>query len=109
MTFPKRLQDQLDRLEPQFRDAFIASVRDVSSAAQLSAIAGHLEAGNIAAAVAALNLSPGFFAPLDDTIRAAYLTGGRDALSSLPAIASPFPVAAWLSALTEGTQGPKRG
>ena len=106
---PKRLQDQLDKFEPQFRKAFLAAIQDVRSSAQLSTIVGHLEAGNITAAVAALNLAPGFFAPLDDTIRAAYLAGGRDALAALPAISSPFPMDPWLFVLMAEIHERKRG
>jgi hypothetical protein len=88
---PRRLQRQIDAMEPAIRDAFLASIADVRSSAQLSAIAGHLARGDIAAAVLAVGIVPGFFAPLDDALRAAYLMGGRDAIAALPAITDPFP------------------
>ena len=90
---PARLQAQIDAMEPLIRDAFLAAVNDVRSSAQLALIVGHLERGDVRAAVDALGLDPAFFAPLDDAIRAAYLAGGRDAILALPAIANPFPVA----------------
>lgn len=97
----------LDKLAPEVRDAFVAAINDVTSNAQLAVIVGHLEAGRIDAALAALNIRPEFFAPLDDALRTAYLIGGRDALAGFPAIADPFTAAAWLRGLTGGTRGPK--
>lgn len=88
---PLRLRRQIEAMEPQIREAFISSIQDVRSSAQLAAIARHLERGDVAAAIAAIGLAPAFFAPLDDALRAAYLMGGRDALAALPAIADPFP------------------
>lgn len=85
------LQALLDRLAPAVRDAFLAAIYDVRSEAQLAVIVGHIERGDIEAALRALNLDPAFFAPLDDAITAAYLQGGRDAAAGLPAIPSPFP------------------
>lgn len=84
----KQLQGLLDKLTPLLRQAFMESIGDIKSAAQLSAIAGHLASGNVAQALIALNLRPEFFAPLDDTIRAAYLEGGRAASAAIPAVAS---------------------
>jgi hypothetical protein len=80
-------------MEPLIRDAFLASIADIRSSAQLSLIVGHLERGDARSAADALGLDPAFFAPLDDAIRAAYLSGGRDAIMALPAIANPFPAA----------------
>lgn len=84
----KQLQGLLDKLTPLLRQAFLESIGDIKSAAQLSAIAGHLQAGNVAQALIALNLRPEFFAPLDDTIRAAYLEGGKAAVAAMPAMPS---------------------
>jgi hypothetical protein len=90
---PARIQAQIDAMEPRIREAFIAAVNDLTSSAQMALIVGHLERGDVRAAVDALGIDPAFFAPLDDALRAAYLTGGRDALLALPAIANPFPAA----------------
>ena len=85
-----KLQQIIDALEPRIREAFLQSIADITSAAKLSAVIGHLEAGNIEAALVALNLREEFFGPLDDAIRRAYLEGGASMLAGLPALASPF-------------------
>jgi hypothetical protein len=95
-----------EQMEPRIRAAFLASIRDIRSEAQLSAIIGHIEAGRIDLALTALNLRPEFFAPLDDALRGAYLAGGAAAVTALPRIADPFPVRASRCASTDETRGP---
>ncbi len=89
----------LDQLEPSVRKAFLASIQDIRSEAQMAVIVGALERGDIPAALTALNLRPEFFAPLDDVLRAAYMQGGAEALAGLPRLPDPFPEGAWLRAL----------
>lgn len=99
----------LDALAPNVRAAFLASIADIKSEAQLSVIVGALERGDIEAALQALNLRAEFFAPLDDALRAAYLQGGANALAGLPVIPDPFPAGAWLRGLMAAIQERKRG
>lgn len=99
----------LDRLAPSVRDAFLASINDITSEAQLRLIAEHLERGDIEAAIAAANVRPEFFAPLDDALRQAYIRGGVDALSDLPRLRDPFLVLVWLCVSASAIRGPKRG
>lgn len=87
---PKDVQAALDRLEPEFRAAFMQAIADVRSAAQLQTVIGHIEAGNVEAAVTALRLDPMFFDPLDRALRNAFVAGGIQALSGIPAIPDPF-------------------
>lgn len=84
------IEKAIQMLEPQVREAFLSAVADVRSSAQLVYIVKALEAGDIDRALTLARIEPAFFAPLDDAIRAAYLMGGRDALTGLPAIADPF-------------------
>ena len=98
----------LDRLEPAIRRAFEEAIADIRSAAQLQAVIGHLEAGNVEAAIVALNLRAEFFAPLDDALRAAFNAGGVSALAGLPALPDPFPARALWRALMDATQGPSK-
>ena len=101
------LQAILDRLEPAVRRAFEEAIADIRSAAQLQAVIGHLEAGNVEAALIALNLRAEFFQPLDDALRSAFNAGGVSALAGLPALPVPFPLAlAWWRALTAATREP---
>lgn len=99
------LQAILDKLEPAVRRAFEEAIADIRSAAQLHAVIGHLEAGDINAAIVALNLRAEFFAPLDDALRQAFNAGGVSALAGLPALPDPFPARALWRALMEGTHG----
>ena len=96
---PKALQLAIDAMEPEFRKAFLAAVQDIRSNAQLAVVASAIEEGRINDALRALNVDPVFWAPLDDTIRTAYLLGGRDALAGLPVIPDPAGLGKWLSAL----------
>ena len=103
------MADKLDailaRLEPDVRRAFEEAIADLRSAAQLQAVIGHIEAGNIEAALIALNLRAEWFAPLDRALTDAFNAGGVSALAGLPALPVPFPLAlAWWRALTAATR-----
>lgn len=93
------------QMEPAIAKAFLAAIEDIRSSAQISLIVGHLERGDVEAAIAALNLRPEFLAPLDDALRAAYLEGGRAALLALPMVADPFPASS-RSVSTDEIRGP---
>ena len=99
----------LDKLEPKVRRAFLQSISDIKSEAQLSVIIGALRRGDIESALRALNLKPEFFAPLDDALRAAYMQGGAAALAGLPRLPDPFQVGAWLRASMAGTNAQSAG
>ena len=86
-------------MEPVIRAAFMDAIRDITSEAQIGVIVAALQEGRVDDAVRALRLGPAFFSPLDDAVRAAYIAGGRDALSGLPAISDPFLRGAWWFAL----------
>ena len=81
----------------------------ITSQAQLQLIIGHLQAGNIEAAIIALNLDPRFFGPLDQAITQAYWQGGVLALAGLPKLPDPFPVAGLSSGLMDDTRAPNNG
>ena len=86
---PPALQAQIEALEPVIRAAFLRSVADIRSEAQLSLVIDALELGDVQRLVTVLNLDPTFFAPLDRAIQGAYLEGGIRALSGLPVIPDP--------------------
>lgn len=65
----------LARLEPEVRRAFEEAIADLRSAAQLQAVIGHIEAGNIEAALIALNLRAEFFAQRDALLNLAFWMG----------------------------------
>lgn len=106
MTPRQRVEAYLAAMEPVLRGAFLAAVEDIRSTAQLALIVGHLEAGRVDMALAALNLRAEFFGPLDDALRQAYYAGGVAAVAALPAIADPFAAGGWSSDSTSAIPGP---
>lgn len=110
MALPRDIQALLDLLEPEIRKAFLEAIQGITSQAQLKAVAGHIEAGNIDAALLALRIDPAFFRPLDRAITDAYYRGGVLALASLPKLPDPFYRAALQSlASMDGTREPLHG
>lgn len=90
MAFPSEVQAILDALEPEVRKAFLDAIGRITSQAQLQTVIGHIQNGNIEAAVAALRVDPVFFQPLDRALSDAYYRGGVAALAALPKIPDPF-------------------
>jgi hypothetical protein len=88
---PADIQAVLDTFEPQLRKAFLDAVEQVKSVAQMQAIIGHLQTGNVEAAVQALRLDKSFYAPLDRVMAEVFWQGGVMALASLPRMRDPFP------------------
>lgn len=89
MSFPAALQRQIDALEPAIREAFLRSIADIRSEAQMALVVDALESGDVQRLIAVLNLDPVFFAPLDRAIQGAYIEGGIRAMSGLPVIPDP--------------------
>lgn len=101
---PADIQRALDTLEPAVRKAFREAVEGIASRAQMQTIIGHIEAGNIDAALAALGIDPRFFAPLDRALSEAFYQGGVIALAGLPRLKDPFPVGGWCLGLMHATR-----
>ena len=100
---------QFEKSHPTLYRAFMASINDITSEAQVAMIAGALERGDIGAAIGALNINPEMFQPLDDALRGAYLQGGRNALAGVPALTDPFLAGVRWFGSTSGTRAPKSG
>lgn len=79
MARKDRIADLADQLEPALRKAFLASIADIRGASQLALIEDALRRGDIDAAVLAVQMARGFFAPLDSALTGAWLAGGQDA------------------------------
>lgn len=73
---PKHVEAALSRLEPAMRDAFLEAIQQIKDAVRLAELEAALAAGNIEVAIEALRLEQGFFGPLYEAQRTAYLTGG---------------------------------
>ena len=99
----------LDKLEPEMRRAFEEAIAKITSQAQIALLEDAIRAGDVAKALAVLNLDPTFFAPLDRAIAESYWRGGVMALAGLGALKDPFLVGAWLSVLMGDTPAPKHG
>jgi len=89
MNIPASLQRQIDALEPVIRQAFLQSIADIRSEAQMALVVDALERGDVQRLMTVLNLDPTFFAPLDRAIQGAYIEGGVRALSGLPVLPDP--------------------
>ena len=109
MALPADVQAILDTLEPAFRKAFADAVDKVTSAAQLRLIEDALRAGNINAAIQALQLDSTFYAPLDRMISEAFWQGGMTVAAGLPVLNSPFPGAASFSVSTRAIIARRNG
>ena len=109
MRVPAQLQRQIDALEPVIRDAFLRSIADIRSEAQMALVVDALERGDVQRLVTVLNLDPAFFAPLDRAIQGAYLEGGARALSGLPVIPDPATGGKSLAASTRVTRARSGG
>ncbi|XHE14083.1 hypothetical protein PCC82_04860 [Agrobacterium deltaense] len=109
MAFPSEFQAILDALEPEVRKAFLDAIGRITSQAQLQTVVGHIQNGNIEAAIAALRVDPVFFQPLDRALSDAYYRGGVAALAALPKIPDPFLVVQRFLASMEDMTAPNCG
>jgi hypothetical protein len=89
VRIPADLARQIAALEPMIRDAFLQSIADIRSEAQMALVVDAIERGDVPRLISVLNLDPTFFAPLDQAIQGAYYEGGVRALSGLPVIPDP--------------------
>lgn len=87
MARPRTLIDLLDNLTPSVRAAFLQSVANIQSDAQISLIVTALERGDIEAALRFLNIEGAYFAPLDRALTDAYQQGGDWAIEGVKNIA----------------------
>jgi len=79
--------DFLDTWDERLRRAFLESVNNIRTRAQLNAIAAAIERGDIAGAVRSVGLDPASFRPFDRTIEQAFEAGGQKTLGIVPAVA----------------------
>jgi len=107
--FPRRWQSAVDSMEPKIRSAFLNSIKDMTSSAQIALVVDAIEQNDFAALYRALNIDPSFFQPLDRAIAAAYIEGGISALAGLPVLRDPALPGKSMCALTGATQELRRG
>lgn len=86
---PRDIQALIDRLEPAIRRAFLEAIDQITNAAQMNRLIAALEAGNVEEAIEALRIEQGFFSPLNEAKRGAYLDGGNLVMAGLK-LKDPF-------------------
>lgn len=72
----RELRALIERLEPELRDAFLAAVADLNAGLNRTALIAALQAGDIEAAIAALNIEPAAFLRYATTLEGAFVQGG---------------------------------
>lgn len=89
MTVQEQLfQELLDRYGPQVAKAFMVAVDDLRAGADVQRLTAAIAAGDLAGAVAALELDPAAFNDLLEAIRESYLAGGQGAAQTMKAPAT---------------------
>lgn len=83
----ERIAALVAELEPRVAKAFLDSIADIRGAAQLALIEDALRRGDIEAAVRAVSMARGFFAPLDSALTGSWIAGGQAAVAAFPVIA----------------------
>ena len=89
MTVQEQLfQELLDRYGPKVAKAFMEAVDDLRAGADLQRLTAAIEAGDLASAVASLELDPAAFNDLLEAIRESYIAGGQGAVQTMKAPAT---------------------
>lgn len=74
------------RYGPEIAKAFLATIDDLRTNADLQRVVAAIQAGNIEAAIEALNLDAAAFDRLLDSFQAAYVAAGEAAVTTMPTI-----------------------
>src|SRR5580765_1619682 len=88
-AIPSSLQDLLDQMEPEVRDAFLEAIADINDETVIQALADAIETGNVEHALSILNLDPVVFAAVADATLDIFKTAG--VLTAEAARATPDP------------------
>jgi hypothetical protein len=84
MATKETIASLLDEWEPKIRQAFLSSVDEIRSKAEIGRIADMLERGDIHAALRAVHLDPAAFKDLDGAISGSFNAGGSATAGNLP-------------------------
>lgn len=85
----KTLLEILDELAPVVREAFLASIDDIKSVADMEALERLYRRGDVEGFIRALNLEPEFFEPFREALRSGYTRGGQELMAALPLSKAP--------------------
>lgn len=81
-------QELLDHYGPKVAKAFMEAVDDLRAGADLQRLTAAIAAGDLASAVAALELDPAAFNDLIEALRESYIAGGKGAVETMKAPAA---------------------
>jgi len=84
-----RIDELIDAWDSKLRRAFIAAVHALRDRAQVSLVVERLEKGDVAGALAAVDLDPIAFRSFESTIAQAFEDGGRATIDRVPALKQP--------------------
>ncbi len=82
----QRIRGLIDTLEPEMRDAFLASVDNLKSNVSYTALEEALKAGDVERAARAINLDEAAFRPLTKSYEDAFEAGGEEAATRVPKV-----------------------
>lgn len=82
----RRIEDLLDRFEPEVRDAFLAAIRDINANIDMEALVEALRRGDLPAALRAVHVEPAAFRALERAVNAVYVAGGEQMMMQIPTI-----------------------
>jgi uncharacterized protein with gpF-like domain len=82
----KRINDLLEPYTKEVRDAFLASVQNLADGVDLGAVIRALDAGDLNAAVQALNIEAAAFTPYQQALSSAFQAGGAASAAALPVL-----------------------
>lgn len=77
------INELIDELEPQVRQAFLDAVQSVSGSASVARLESLIASGDIEAVLSLLNIAPNMFDPLTQQLTAAYHATGAEYAASL--------------------------
>lgn len=72
MAIPTSLQELLDQMEPEVRQAFLDAIDDITDETQVAALEEAIKTGNVEHALSILNLDPVVFSKVADTVSDVY-------------------------------------
>lgn len=80
---PKEVLEQLAKLEPQVREAFLEAIDNITNDAQISRVEALISEGRIDEAIAALGITADRFAQLHEAERAGMVMAGQATINGL--------------------------
>lgn len=82
----QRVEELLDRFEPEVRKAFLEAIDELRDGIDLQALVRALESGDVDAALRAAQIDGAAYRNLRRAIERVYIAAGEDAMDALPAL-----------------------